>query len=495
MGRQIHKWFFSHAIFRAALIGIVGSVVLVTPSFAANNSSSIGVYSPSNKTDSLASPSLRAMSNKAPISQILHTAIPTTIPTPECPPTVHCVFVPAAYSANNSDVTDYGNYDLANRPTDMKINQIIVHDTEGTLASAIARFQDSTQYVSIQYIVDTDGTIYQMVPNKDIAWQAGNWYVNMHSIAVDHVAHATNGITEFTPAMYQASAQLVKWLATQYSIPLDRQHIVGHDNVPAPTTASISAMHMDPGPFWNWQKYMALLGAPVLPDGNPLTSKFVTVAPIWPLNKQPVTGCFPGTTYCVNTSTDPTSIVYLHTAPSSTSPLLSDPVTGQGTTDIGNGVAKAYFGEKFAVASRQYSSDGIWIQIWYNGQLGWFLSPWTAPTAFSATGQSVTAKSGLASIPVYGRAIPERSEYPASLLAVPPASWYIPAPTPLSYTISAGQKYSVVSADVPTDYFYAWASDSSYPYDHTVFVGATKYIEISLGGRQAFVKASDVSIQ
>jgi len=96
---------------------------------------------------------------------------------------------------------------------------------------------------------------------------------------------------------------------------------------------------------------------------------------------------------------------------------------------------------------------------------------------------------------VYGRPSPEASAYPEQLLTQEPSSFWIPtlAPTnPLSYTVGAGQKYTVIDEDAPNDHFYAWAIDASYPYDHTVWKGKTRFIEIQYGGRTAFVKADDV---
>ncbi|HUC19892.1 MAG TPA: N-acetylmuramoyl-L-alanine amidase, partial [Candidatus Polarisedimenticolaceae bacterium] len=111
---------------------------------------------------------------------------------PECPPELmfKCHFVPAAYTQNDpNDKSIYGNYDLANRPNGGLVSQpgvnlgitgIVQHDTEGSLASTLALFQNPTSYVSAHYVIDTDGQIYQTVRTKDIAWHAGNWYTNMH---------------------------------------------------------------------------------------------------------------------------------------------------------------------------------------------------------------------------------------------------------------------------------------------------------------------------
>ena len=412
----------------------------------------------------------------------------------ECPSTVHCVVVPAAYTANNGNVEDYGNYDIANRPKDMAINSIVIHDTEGDLQSVLEAFQNPTFYASIHYIIDADGTIYQMVQNKNMAWHAGNWSTNMHSIGIEHIGHAATGGTDYTPEMYRASSQLVRYLTNKYGIPRDRGHIIGHDNVSATKTSGLVGMHTDPGPYWNWQNYMAMIGAPVLPTSSPLQkSKLVTIAPIWQRNKQTVTGCTTCSTSCVPTTDQSSNFIYLRTQPNSNAPLFTDSVTGQGDTDINNNAARLFYGQTFAVADQKIDRSGAWYQVWVNGQAGWFYSPWNNPVAYPTSGKYVTPKA-TTSVAVYGRAIPERSEYPADLLAIPPASWYIPTPEPLAYTIAAGQRYKVIG-EVPTDHFYAWASDSSFPYDHTLFKGQTKYLEIQIGNRVGYVKANDVSVR
>ena len=426
----------------------------------------------------------------------------------ECPRTIHCVVMPAAYSPNNGNVEDYGNYDKANRPNDMEINSVVIHDTEGDLQSVLSAFQDPSFYASVHYVVDKDGTVYQMVPDKDVAWHAGNWSMNMHSIGIEHIGFEANGNADYTPAMYKASAELVKYLTNKYDIPRDRAHILGHDNVPSATTGGIAGMHTDPGPFWNWQNYMAMIAGSwwTKHDDNDHNNhdynswhkdkdrnNMVTVAPVWPLNKQTVTGCTSGSQSCVSSDPQPNNFVYLRTEARNDAPFITDAVTGQGSTEISNNSARLFYGQTFAVADQKWDRDGVWYQVWVNGQTGWLFSPWKAPTAFPSSDKYVTPKTN-ANVAVYGRAIPERSEYPADLLAVPPASWYIPTPGPLPYTIAAGQRYQLIG-EVPTDHFYAWASDSSFPYDHTVFKGATKYLEVQIGNRVGYVKADDVNVK
>ncbi|HVQ43497.1 MAG TPA: peptidoglycan recognition family protein [Candidatus Saccharimonadia bacterium] len=447
---------------------------------------------------SLPLPQLRALAGRGagPSAAITPTAPSLLNPRPECPPGLTCKFVPAAYQQDDpADPSNYGNYDLANRPSGglrsqpgvgLAINSVVIHDTEGSLANTLAVFQDPTQYRSAHYVIDTDGTVYQMIQTKNVAWHAGNWYVNEHSIGIEHVGHAAQGGTEYTPAMYRSSALLVRYLASRFNIPLDRQHIVGHDNVSAPIPGLMAGMHYDPGPFWNWQYYQALLGIPVVPTAA-LGSPLVTIAPNWPINQPPTIGCAPDGSNCAPLPKQPANFVYLHTAPSDTAPLLSDaalhPDGSPGTIHIDDWSATAAYGQQFALAD--HHDD--WTAIWYAGQKAWFRNPAQILAALPTRGQLIKPRADLASIPVYGRAYPEAAAYAGKQVPVQ-------AIMPIQYTIPAGQAYAT-TGPVPTDYYWSWYIDASFnPDDHTVIVGTERYLEIQLGHRTAYVKASDVDI-
>lgn len=482
------------AVLAGGIITLGGALLIALPASAVSPEGFLGV-NPSGKMTISGEP-LKSIARSAEksLSQISPTSSDTF--QAECPPTVRCVVMPAAFSANNGDVGDYGNYDKTNRPHDgMEIDSIVIHDTEGDLKSVLDAFKDPTFYASSHYVIDKDGTIYQMVQTKDIAWHAGNWSTNMHSIGIEHVGYAAKS-ESYTPQMYHASQQLVHYLSKKYGIPKDRAHILGHDNVPARSPARLANMHVDPGPFWNWQQYMAGIGAPVLPRFS-LTTNAVTISrPTWPLNKQPVTGCWheeqPNS--CVPDGLQATNFVYLHTQPNNQAPYFTDPALGQGTTKIDSNAARVFHGQTFAVKDKKVDAHGIWYEIWVNGASGWFFSPWATPTAFATNAKTVTSKPG-AKVTVYGRAVPELSEYPADLLAVPPASTFVPGPVPLPYTLTGNQKYVVTDDTVPTDNFYAWAIDASFPYDHTLYKGKTKYLQVQAGNRVGYVKASDVIIK
>ena len=91
--------------------------------------------------------------------------------------------------------------------------------------------------------------------------------------------------------MYQAEAALVRYLARKYSIPLDRAHIVGHDDIPGPTSAYQAGMHWDRGPYWDWAHYMNLIQAPRRAPDTGVAGKIVTLRIDPKTNKQTVKDC------------------------------------------------------------------------------------------------------------------------------------------------------------------------------------------------------------
>jgi N-acetyl-anhydromuramyl-L-alanine amidase AmpD len=393
----------------------------------------------------------------------------------ECPRTVSCEWIPAPYEEFGDN--DYGNHDLGDRPAAQSIKYIVIHDTEGAWEGVLNLVQDPT-YVSWNYTLrSTDGHIAQHVKAKDVAWHAGNWYINAKSIGLEHEGFLANPDAWYTEAMYRSSARLVKYLSAKYGIPLDRQHILGHDNVPGPTTSTVAGMHTDPGPYWDWRHYFALLGHPLKATAGK-KGGLVTIRPDYATNQPKYTGCVTKGEPCAPHGS---SEVRLYSAPDENSALITDVGLGgrAPTIDVNDLSSRVSTGQQYAVAGR----DGDWTAIWYLGQKAWFKNPASDPTAVSAAGLVVTPKEGLDSVPVYGRAYPEASAYPAGV----PAQ----AVSPLPYKVLKGQTY-VIGDRVPGEYYYAvtFTTDS-----HKVVVGKDLYYEIQYGHRVAFVRAADVVVQ
>lgn len=153
---------------------------------------------------------------------------------------------------------------------------VIIHDIEGTMAGAISVFKNAAKQTSAHYITRaSDGKVVQMVAESRKAWQCGHGYYNANSIGIEHegFANKENGGGYYTDVQYRRSAQLTCAIAKRYNIPIDRNHIIGHGNVPRSglvtqlcNDADANARkcggksgHYDPGKYWQWSKYMALV--------------------------------------------------------------------------------------------------------------------------------------------------------------------------------------------------------------------------------------------
>jgi N-acetylmuramoyl-L-alanine amidase/Bacterial Ig domain len=152
-----------------------------------------------------------------------------------------------------------GNFTKAHRaPT--SIDCIVVHVTEGAFWGSVRWLKSERSHASSHYIVSRRGRIIQLVHQSDIAWHAGNWRVNAHSIGIEH-----EGITAdpagFTDRQYHASARLAAYIARTALLPIDRRHLIGHADVPAPDGSGPggSSHHTDPGPYWGWARYLKLV--------------------------------------------------------------------------------------------------------------------------------------------------------------------------------------------------------------------------------------------
>jgi N-acetyl-anhydromuramyl-L-alanine amidase AmpD len=144
------------------------------------------------------------------------------------------------------------NYTASNRPTTYPVNLVVIHVTQETFADTIRLFQDPAHAAAAHYVVrSADGAIDQCVREHDVAWHAGNWDYNTRSIGIEHEGWVDQP-SYFTTAMYHASAALTAEICDTYGIPKDRNHIIGHYQVPGTD-------HTDPGPNWDWVRYMRLV--------------------------------------------------------------------------------------------------------------------------------------------------------------------------------------------------------------------------------------------
>ncbi|MBI5369182.1 MAG: N-acetylmuramoyl-L-alanine amidase [Planctomycetes bacterium] len=224
------------------------------------------------------------------------------------------------------------------------ITYVVIHDIEGGAPGAIAHMRNPHSGVSAHYVIGYEGHLTQMVADHNIAWHAGNWSINEHSIGIEHAGRAATG--GYTEAEYAKSAALVRWLCDTYGIPKNRHHIIAHAEVPDPDGSGYggSHHHWDPGPHWNWTHFMALVTGGG--GGGGSSSGGGGVSPPPPAPPAP---------------------------PSSGGGRLALKVTASAlNVRAGAGTGHAIVG---GIGSGQVyvsmTSSGAWRKIWFRGNTGW----------------------------------------------------------------------------------------------------------------------------
>ncbi len=132
--------------------------------------------------------------------------------------------------------------------------------------------------VSINYIILRDGTIQCWIPEQRVAWHAGKgvWNgeekytnkMNKYSIGIELTAIGSkndmkqyvsssyyNSIPKafigFTDEQYESLVALLSDICHRWSVPIDRDHIIGH--------SEYSSLKTDPGELFDWGKVMTKL--------------------------------------------------------------------------------------------------------------------------------------------------------------------------------------------------------------------------------------------
>jgi hypothetical protein len=244
-------------------------------------------------------------------------------------------------------------------------------------------------------------------------------------------------------------------------------------------------MHWDPGPYWDWNKFMALLkpSTAAQPHGVGPVGSAVTIDPNFAGNQQTVNVCpsddGSGATTACTDQTEASSILFLHSSPSTSAPLLADPYLRAGATagtdEISDWSSTVSSGQQYVVAD----TSGDWTAIWFSGQEAWFYNPHGENTSIAHGVRVISPVADASTVSVYGSGYPQASEYPTGLS---PSSQ-----KPLSrYQFPAGQAYVATSAPVTADDFFHNPPD-------TVVRGTEQYYTIQYNHRVVLVDASGVT--
>lgn len=146
------------------------------------------------------------------------------------------------------------------------IDMIVMHYTGmKTAQEAIERLCDPAARVSAHYVLDENGSLYQLVAEGLRAWHAGvsHWAgetgLNACSIGIEIVNPGHEfGYRDFPDAQIARLTELALLIMARHSIPAQR--IVGHSDI-AP------ARKTDPGEKFPWAR-LARAGIGLWPDGK-----------------------------------------------------------------------------------------------------------------------------------------------------------------------------------------------------------------------------------
>ncbi|MFJ2650511.1 N-acetylmuramoyl-L-alanine amidase [Streptomyces sp. NPDC087420] len=155
------------------------------------------------------------------------------------------------YAAAEWVAASSANWRRADRPDDYRVDRVVIHVVQGSYATALKVFRDPGHAAAAHYVVRKDGHVAQMIRELDVGFHAGNRSYNERSIGIEHEGFVDDR-DSFTTAMYRSSARLTAGICERYGIPVDRRHIIGHVEVPGTD-------HTDPGPHWDWGRYLKLV--------------------------------------------------------------------------------------------------------------------------------------------------------------------------------------------------------------------------------------------
>ncbi len=158
---------------------------------------------------------------------------------------------------------------------DAEIKYVTIHTIQGSYASAIAWFKNRNARVSAHYIIRaSDGQITQMVCESDKAFHVKT--DNAEAIGIEHEGFIDDGLAWYTNEMYESSAALVRDICKRYKLD-PRKTFAGPPTTGIRTLSNICYLvkghqhfrgnnHIDPGPFWDWERYYRLINGEPTPE-------------------------------------------------------------------------------------------------------------------------------------------------------------------------------------------------------------------------------------
>ncbi|HET8569808.1 MAG TPA: peptidoglycan recognition family protein [Candidatus Limnocylindria bacterium] len=154
-----------------------------------------------------------------------------------------------------------------------RVQFIVIHYTAISYERTLRAFYSPYSRVSAHYVVRQDGHVAQTLGEADTAWHAGNYWYNQRSIGIEiELDFDKEPDPQYTPEQYYATAALTCEIAKRHGIPLDRSHVIGHNEIPG-------TGKLDPGRHWGWPHFMWLTTFCAPPTADTVRSEWITQTP------------------------------------------------------------------------------------------------------------------------------------------------------------------------------------------------------------------------
>lgn len=179
---------------------------------------------------------------------------------------------------------DFLEFDRSSYPREHPVEFVMLHFTSAVMLNRenpydydLVRgiFEDNN--LGIHYLIDREGVIYCFLPESRSAWHAGKGSfsdekytdnMNRHSIGIELMGIGSqkdmsiylhpqeydaldDSLKGFTQAQYTALAKLVGDICSRQQVPVNREHIIGHQQY--------NPSKNDPGELFDWAYFMGLL--------------------------------------------------------------------------------------------------------------------------------------------------------------------------------------------------------------------------------------------
>ena len=154
-----------------------------------------------------------------------------------------------------------------------QVRYIVIHYTAISYEKTLRAFYSPYSRVSAHYVVRQDGHVAQLLGEADTAWHAGSYWYNQRSIGIEiELDFERYSDPQYTAEQYYATAALSCEIAKRHGIPLDRTHVIGHNEIPG-------TGKLDPGRHWGWPHFMWLTTFCAPPTAETVRSQWIAQTP------------------------------------------------------------------------------------------------------------------------------------------------------------------------------------------------------------------------